>query len=159
MTSTRESSAYAAGYLGIVPATQKYLARNYDMPAYQGDTIGALIGSSFCAFISHPLDTVKTCMQGDVEQKRTRDSLKHLGICITKRVDFVPCIVDTCGDTVTFSWISCCSTLMRATAPIFFPFGSILTFTTVFFSFWKGRKHTRSHNIQTRSHTSTYIYI
>lgn len=68
VTSTMRESAYAAGYLGIVPATQKYLTRNYDMPAYQGDIVGAAIGSSFCAFISHPLDTVKTCMQGDVEQ-------------------------------------------------------------------------------------------
>ncbi len=31
---------------------------------------GSLTGAIFSATISHPLDTIKTCMQGDVEQKK-----------------------------------------------------------------------------------------
>jgi len=122
VTSTMRESAYAAGYLGIVPATQKYLARNYDMPAYQGDTIGALIGSSFCAFISHPLDTVKTCMQGDVEQNTYKGFTQTFRNLYHEKGGFRALYrgyMWRYGNI--FLDFMMFNTLMRATAPIFFP--------------------------------------
>ena len=32
--------------------------------------VGALTGSFFSATITHPMDTIKTCMQGDIQQKK-----------------------------------------------------------------------------------------
>lgn len=29
---------------------------------------GAVLGGILCCYMSHPFDTVKTCMQGDVER-------------------------------------------------------------------------------------------
>jgi len=70
VASTLRESVYTAGYLGIVPATQKFMKRNYGVPSYIGDIVGAAVGGFVCTFVSHPLDTVKTCMQGDVERKQ-----------------------------------------------------------------------------------------
>ena len=156
VTSTMRESAYAAGYLGIVPATQKYLARNYDMPAYQGDTIGALIGSSFCAFISHPLDTVKTCMQGDVEQA-TCDSLKHLEFVSRKRVDFVPCIVDMWRYGNIFPDFMMFNTLMRATATDIFSYLVRYYYLKFLCCFRFGKEHTHTHT-QINTISSHAIY-
>ena len=33
-------------------------------------SIGSLVGAVFATVITHPMDTIKTCMQGDVEGKK-----------------------------------------------------------------------------------------
>lgn len=76
--STGREAIYTAGYLGTVPATRKLMRDGYGLPEWLGDFIGACGAGLFCAFVSHPLDTVKTCMQGDVEQKRYKGMLQSL---------------------------------------------------------------------------------
>ena len=40
------------------------------MSATAGAVIGSIASGLIAATLSHPLDTIKTCMQGDVERKR-----------------------------------------------------------------------------------------
>ena len=61
---------YTAGYLGIVPTVSRTLEENYGMSATAGAVIGSIASGLIAATLSHPLDTIKTCMQGDVERKR-----------------------------------------------------------------------------------------
>merc|ERR1719446_1371402 len=65
-TSGREAF-YTAGYLGIVPATQKYFTKEYGLDPLAGNFVGATAGGLACAAITQPLDTAKTCMQGDIK--------------------------------------------------------------------------------------------
>jgi len=61
---------FTAGYLGTVPATRKYMHEHYGLTPWLGDFLGAACSGLLCVFISQPLDTVKTCMQGDVRGER-----------------------------------------------------------------------------------------
>jgi len=65
---TREA-IFTGGMLGIAPSLQTFLAKNYGVNDIQAGFYGATIGALFAATITHPFDTVKTCMQGDIEQK------------------------------------------------------------------------------------------
>merc|ERR1719265_1274898 len=69
LTCGRES-CYSAGYLGVVPASQRILTEMYGMNPNVGTAVGAIGGGLVCAFISQPMDTAKTCMQGDIERKK-----------------------------------------------------------------------------------------
>lgn len=63
---------YAGGFLGAMPVVREYIQRNYK------DSVGkteesarftaAFCAGPICGLLSHPPDTLKTCMQGDVEQ-------------------------------------------------------------------------------------------
>jgi len=67
---------YCAGYLGIVPVTQRFFTEQYGLNPNYGNFLGAVSGGLVCVAISQPLDTAKTCMQGDVEKKKYK-SLTH----------------------------------------------------------------------------------
>lgn len=68
--STAGEAFYTAGYLGTVPATRKHMREEYGLPGWLGDFLGATGAGMLCTFISQPLDTVKTCMQGDVSREK-----------------------------------------------------------------------------------------
>jgi len=70
-TSGREAF-YTAGYLGIVPATQRFLTKEYALDPLAGNFLGASVGGLACAAITQPLDTAKTCMQGDIKGEKYR---------------------------------------------------------------------------------------
>ncbi|EDQ89869.1 uncharacterized protein MONBRDRAFT_7863 [Monosiga brevicollis MX1] len=60
---------FVAGYLGLGPA----LSRHFEDTGHtrnQAKIYSAVIAGVVSATLSHPIDTVKTCMQGDIEQKR-----------------------------------------------------------------------------------------
>eukprot|EP00965_Chrysotila_dentata_P241650 6204406-Pleurochrysis_carterae.AAC.4 len=65
---------YCGGYLGIMPVVREYVRKTY--PDSAGKTedsarlTAALIAGPVCSFASHPPDTMKTCMQGDIEQTK-----------------------------------------------------------------------------------------
>jgi hypothetical protein len=73
MTAGREG-VFAAGYLGVGPAVKEYLLESH--PETLGRTEGsaavaaAVAGGVFACFASHPMDTAKTCMQGDLARER-----------------------------------------------------------------------------------------
>jgi hypothetical protein len=68
---TREA-LWTCGYLSIPPIVRRNLMENYPetFPTNQVARIpAALLGGLFACYLSHPFDTVKTCMQGDIERK------------------------------------------------------------------------------------------
>lgn len=73
-------SLYTMAMLGMAPVVQRKLHVDYDFQPDVALAVGALMSSTFSATLSHPMDTIKTCMQGDVHQK------KYPGVLGTARV-------------------------------------------------------------------------
>ena len=66
-TSCGREGLFAAGYLGMGPVFAEQLRTNYGM-GNSADFAGAVGAGLIAASLSHPLDTIKTCMQGDIER-------------------------------------------------------------------------------------------
>jgi solute carrier family 25 (mitochondrial carnitine/acylcarnitine transporter), member 20/29 len=76
MTMGREC-LFSLAMLGVTPAIQKSLSSgSMKMESNTALVAGALAGSFFAATVSHPMDTIKTCMQGDLEQKKYQSVTK-----------------------------------------------------------------------------------
>lgn len=61
---------FASAYLGLAPVLRTKLGEA--MPGTNEEVLRVLAavgGAAVCGALSHPFDTVKTCMQGDVQQK------------------------------------------------------------------------------------------
>lgn len=56
---------FTMGMLGLSPVLQKKFADDFNMEPNSALAAGALLSSLFAATLSHPLDTIKTCQQGD----------------------------------------------------------------------------------------------
>eukprot|EP00940_MAST-03C_sp_MAST-3C-sp2_P002839 g2839.t1 len=69
-STTMREGMYTAGYLGLVPVVQRKLTQDYGAGPVAGAVIGSIASGLIAATLSHPLDTIKTCMQGDVARKR-----------------------------------------------------------------------------------------
>lgn len=70
MTMGREC-LFTLAMLGVTPAIQRSLTEGSSkMETNTALAVGALIGSFVAATVSHPMDTIKTCMQGDLDQKK-----------------------------------------------------------------------------------------
>eukprot|EP01064_Diplonema_japonicum_P017118 TRINITY_DN2517_c0_g2_i5.p1 TRINITY_DN2517_c0_g2~~TRINITY_DN2517_c0_g2_i5.p1 ORF type:complete len:312 (+),score=71.56 TRINITY_DN2517_c0_g2_i5:129-938(+) len=69
MTSGREG-LYTAGYLGIGPVLTSVFKEDYNMSPAAAKACGAICAGVVAASASHPMDTIKTCLQGDVEGKK-----------------------------------------------------------------------------------------
>mmetsp|Transcript_60299 Transcript_60299/g.73881 ORF Transcript_60299/g.73881 Transcript_60299/m.73881 type:complete len:251 (-) Transcript_60299:34-786(-) len=67
-TMVRES-IYTMGYLGVAPVVQKRLNNTnpwfLDNPI-RASVLSAMIGGTFAAILTHPVDTAKTCVQSDL---------------------------------------------------------------------------------------------
>lgn len=61
-------SIYVLGMLGVTPLVQGYLMKNYKYSENIAGLYGSLVGGVVAAIPSHPLDIIKTCMQGDIDQ-------------------------------------------------------------------------------------------
>merc|ERR1719401_1751210 len=60
---------FAAAYLGLAPVIRQKLGEAAPGTNQEALRVVAAVGSAaVCGALSHPFDTVKTCMQGDVEQ-------------------------------------------------------------------------------------------
>jgi len=71
VTSCGREGFFTAGYLGLGPVFAEKLSGAY--PGLQrkaSDFLGASCAGMIAATLSHPLDTIKTCMQGDVERRK-----------------------------------------------------------------------------------------
>lgn len=61
---------YTAGLLGVTPATQRVFIEQHGQSEQAAGVCASVVGGLGCAFLSHPFDLVKTCMQGDLERAR-----------------------------------------------------------------------------------------
>jgi Mitochondrial carrier protein len=62
---------WTCGYLSIPPLVRNYLMETYPKTFDTNDKAripAALLGGLFACYLSHPVDTIKTCMQGDIER-------------------------------------------------------------------------------------------
>lgn len=64
---------YCGGYLGIMPVVREEIVRRYpDSWGASNDSArlcATFIAGPICSFSSHPSDTLKTCLQGDIERQ------------------------------------------------------------------------------------------
>ncbi len=62
---------WTCGYLSIPPVVRRTLMENYPETFTSNDKArvpAALLGGLFACYLTHPFDTIKTCMQGDIER-------------------------------------------------------------------------------------------
>ena len=59
---------YVSGLLGITPIMQDWLMETQGMSTLNAGLLASAVGGLVGAVPSHPLDVVKTCMQGDLER-------------------------------------------------------------------------------------------
>jgi hypothetical protein len=69
---------FTAGYLGLGPVFARRLKDGYGVSSSIGDFAGAVGAGLIAATLSHPLDTIKTCMQGDLERATYRGQFHTL---------------------------------------------------------------------------------
>lgn len=63
---------WTCGYLSIPPVVRRTLMDSYPTTFDTNDKAripAALLGGLFGCYMTHPFDTIKTCMQGDIERK------------------------------------------------------------------------------------------
>lgn len=62
---------WTCGYLSIPPVIRRTLLEQYPEQFPTNDLAripAALLGGLFACYLTHPFDTIKTCMQGDIER-------------------------------------------------------------------------------------------
>ena len=59
---------YTLGLLGVAPALQRWLEQEHGYKPAKASLMASLGGGIVAALPSHPLDVLKTCLQGDLEQ-------------------------------------------------------------------------------------------
>jgi len=84
VTSVSREAVFTAGMLGLAPSIQVILEKK-NVNSYAAGISGAICGGVMAATLSHPLDTVKTCMQGDIEQKTYTSFSKSLKAIYAER--------------------------------------------------------------------------
>lgn len=75
MSSGREA-CFTAGYLGLPDFLRRLLRTRLDLEPTVAHVV-ATVGAGVCAAtLSHPMDTIKTCQQGDIDGTRYRSVLQ-----------------------------------------------------------------------------------
>jgi len=71
---------YVGSMLGITPLIQKHFEEKHRQSKVMASLNASLIGGLLAAVPSHPLDLVKTCMQGDLQQITYTSASKTVGL-------------------------------------------------------------------------------
>ena len=59
---------YCGAFLGIIPVVRQEVQNRFpDMSADQARLAATFLAGPMCSMASHPPDTIKTCLQGDIE--------------------------------------------------------------------------------------------
>jgi len=67
---------YVSGMLGVTPLVQGYCETKLGMSPLSASFTASVIGGVCGAVFSQPVDVLKTCMQGDMEQKKYGSTLR-----------------------------------------------------------------------------------
>lgn len=82
-TAIREG-LWTVGYLSIPPIVRTHLIESYPETFDSQEKArvpAALLGGLFACYLTHPFDTIKTCMQGDIAREKFR-TLRHTGMTL-----------------------------------------------------------------------------
>ena len=78
---------WTCGYLSIPPIVRSNLREMYP-DTFDSDSKAripaALLGGLFACYLTHPADTIKTCMQGDIEQVRFKGYGQSAGVLVAE---------------------------------------------------------------------------
>uniref|UniRef100_A0A7S2BWN9 Mitochondrial carrier protein n=1 Tax=Haptolina brevifila TaxID=156173 RepID=A0A7S2BWN9_9EUKA len=122
-TTMGREGLFTMAMLGITPAIQRHLVETSGIEKNQALAVGALSGACFAGTLSHPLDTIKTCMQGDLGQQKYQGVLAtgrslaaEYGVVqgLFKGLFFRICLIST-----TFFLVN--TIKQRVTGPLMFP--------------------------------------
>ena len=69
-TSCGREGLFTAGYLGLGPVFAEKLKQRETLTGKVAEFVGAAGAGVIAATLSHPLDTIKTCMQGDIKGEK-----------------------------------------------------------------------------------------
>ena len=69
-TSCGREGLFTAGDLGLAPVLADQIHQEFGVGGKLGSFLGACCAGMLAATLSHPLDTIKTCLQGDVAQEK-----------------------------------------------------------------------------------------
>ena len=62
-------SIYTTGLLGVTPVFQSHLQETHGFTVVSAGFWASMVGGMLTTVLSHPFDCIKTCMQGDLDQK------------------------------------------------------------------------------------------
>jgi len=77
---------YCGGFLGLMPVLRGQVQAKFpDMGEDTARLTAALIGGPLCSMLSHPADTFKSCMQGDVERVKFGSMKETCAVLVRER--------------------------------------------------------------------------
>jgi len=77
---------YCGGFLGLMPVLRSKVQAQYpDMSEDKARFAAALMGGPFCSMLSHPPDTFKSCMQGDIERAKFGSMKETCAVLVKER--------------------------------------------------------------------------
>jgi hypothetical protein len=69
MGSMGREGLWCCGYMGLGPVFQRYFSET-GWNEHSALMLGSILSGVIVATLSHPMDTIKTCMQGDIERNK-----------------------------------------------------------------------------------------
>jgi len=85
MSCAARESVYTAGYLGLGPVlTSRIRQSNPEMGDLTSSIIGSSLAGTFAAVCTHPIDTAKTLVQGDLAGARYTSATQALSDTLSK---------------------------------------------------------------------------
>ena len=69
-TTMGREAMFTMSMLGITPLIQEKLVKSSGMEKNVALAAGSLTGALLAGVVTHPMDTIKTCLQGDIERKK-----------------------------------------------------------------------------------------
>eukprot|EP00602_Paraphysomonas_sp_CaronLab_P003453 CAMPEP_0185025550 /NCGR_PEP_ID=MMETSP1103-20130426/8462_1 /TAXON_ID=36769 /ORGANISM="Paraphysomonas bandaiensis, Strain Caron Lab Isolate" /LENGTH=240 /DNA_ID=CAMNT_0027558771 /DNA_START=52 /DNA_END=771 /DNA_ORIENTATION=+ len=69
LTACGREGVFTAGYMGVGPVISNYMEHERNMSNMNAKAVGAVVAGVLASTLSHPMDTIKSCMQGDLERK------------------------------------------------------------------------------------------
>jgi len=80
---------YCGGYLGIMPVVRQHICETYPDTYGSNDDKARLyatfVAGPICSFSSHPPDTIKTCLQGDIRNAKFSGYAQTAQVLIKER--------------------------------------------------------------------------
>jgi len=87
MSTVVREAIYTAGYLGLTPIAKDFLQKShpvFEKSELTASIVGSCIGGTVAAVLTHPVDTAKTCVQGDMSAATYKSARQAMGLVYEK---------------------------------------------------------------------------